>query len=75
MKNLFILSNRANLLKSLEGIVAPYFILLHVAQVAISCNKYPKSITQILSVNHTPTHSILENNKKKVTIDVEMPTS
>lgn len=49
--NLLLLCYWAYLLKCLERIMPPYFILLHISQMAISSNKYPKCIVNLLPEN------------------------
>lgn len=49
--HLFLLGYWAYLLKSFERIMTPYFILLHVTQMAIRSNKYANCIGNILPAN------------------------
>lgn len=51
----------AYLIKCLERIMPPYFILLHIAQMAIRSNKYSKRITKILPENYCTIHKNRKN--------------
>lgn len=64
---LLLLCYWANLLKRLERIMPPYFILLHIPQMAIRSNQYPKCITKLIpeySFHHILRNVFSNENKK-----------
>lgn len=69
--HLFLLGYWAYLLKSFERIMTPYFILLHVTQMAIRSNKYTDCIGNILpanSFNHKLQTHIFANQLLSLTL-------